>query len=232
LTKLAGAPKLVQFPAQAQPTAQPYPRISGGLTVAPGPKPPSLTLRDERILAHLDLVDHLARILAKNLPPCFELDDLKGAGYIGLIHAAERYRPRRKVSFKTYARYRICDAIRDSIRRRNWRDATQLSLENIAVGFATDGQMLRLGPEDTLADPGELPDQALQRSRDSQAIMGALQDLDPRQRAVIHLVYMRGETPERIGERMGFDATWIRRIRREAERKMKQHFAVRGRKAA
>ena len=195
LTKLAGAPKLVPFPA-----------------------PASLQVRDERILAHLHLVDLVAKSLARKLPPCFELDDLKGAGNIGLLHAAERYQPSRKVPFERYARRRIGDAIRDSIRRRNWRDATQLELEAVDT--------------ERLVDQGELPDQAVQHSQDGHAIMGALEGLPARERAVIHLVYVRGETLDQVSVRMGVHRTRVHQLRKKAERRMRQHFALRGRTAA
>jgi RNA polymerase sigma factor (sigma-70 family) len=204
------------------------------------PRPPSLAVRDERITAHLYLVESVAKSLVRKLPPCFELDDLKGAGYIGLIHAAEHYQASRKVPFENYARRRILDAMRDSIRRRNWRDATVPGLEETVAQF--DLGLKHAGfkfsahrrdrQEELIPDPGLTPEQVTQQSQDSHAILNALQDLDPRERAVIHLIYVRGETVTTVSRRMGVHHTYVSQLRIRGVEHMRRHFALRGRKAA
>jgi RNA polymerase sigma factor (sigma-70 family) len=195
LTKLAGASNLVAFP-----------------------KPATLAVRDKRILSHLHLVDLIARTFKKKLPPCFDFDDLKGAGNIGLLHAAERYQPTRKVPFEKYARRRIEDAIRESIRRKNWAPATLVELEPSMTA--------------AIADPTELPDEPIARLEEGREVARAIGQLPPKERAVIHLVYVRGESEEKVGARMGVHRNTVRLIRAEGVRQLRRHFAIRGRRVA
>lgn len=72
--------------------------------------------REALILEFLPLVKHLARRILSKLPPSVELNDLIGAGVMGLIDAVDKFDPSRNVRFKTYAEIRIRGAILDSLR--------------------------------------------------------------------------------------------------------------------
>ena len=65
------------------------------------------------------LVNKVAYKLLSRLPPNVELDDLKSAGVIGLIDAAEKYDSSRS-SFRSYAEIRIRGAIIDELRQLDW----------------------------------------------------------------------------------------------------------------
>lgn len=67
-------------------------------------------------MEYLPLVKHLARRILTKLPPSIELNDLIGAGVIGLLDAVDKFNPDRNVKFKTYAEIRIRGAILDSLR--------------------------------------------------------------------------------------------------------------------
>jgi RNA polymerase sigma factor for flagellar operon FliA len=49
-----------------------------------------------------------------------DLDDLVHAGVLGLFDAAQKYNPRKKVVFSSYAKHRIKGAILDSLRQLDW----------------------------------------------------------------------------------------------------------------
>lgn len=72
--------------------------------------------RDALILEYLPLVKHLARRLLTKLPPSVELNDLIGAGVLGLLDAVDKFNPDKNVRFKTYAEIRIRGAMLDSLR--------------------------------------------------------------------------------------------------------------------
>ena len=76
--------------------------------------------RDELIEQHRSYVRALAVKLLRSLPQQIDLNELIGYGNIGLIEAAERYNPRRGVSFSTFAHYRIRGAIFDGLREMGY----------------------------------------------------------------------------------------------------------------
>lgn len=76
--------------------------------------------RNEIVLEHLPLVRAIAVRVHENLPVHVDLDDLVHAGILGLFDAAEKYNPRKKVVFSSYAKHRIKGAILDSLRQLDW----------------------------------------------------------------------------------------------------------------
>lgn len=76
--------------------------------------------RDGLIEAHLPQVKFMAMRLAAKLPPWVELNDLIGAGVLGLLDAVDKYDSSKGVMFKTYAEMRVRGAILDSLRDLDW----------------------------------------------------------------------------------------------------------------
>jgi RNA polymerase sigma factor for flagellar operon FliA len=76
--------------------------------------------RDQIILEHLPLVRAIAVRVHENLPVHVDVDDLVHAGILGLFDAANKYNPRKKVLFSSYAKHRIKGAILDSLRQLDW----------------------------------------------------------------------------------------------------------------
>jgi RNA polymerase sigma factor (sigma-70 family) len=195
---------------------------AGASKILEFPKPASFQVRDERILAHLPLVETAAKSISKQLrlKNYFDLDDLKGAGYIGLIHAAERYQPSLNVPFEKYARKRINGAILDSVRRANWRDATQEHLEDDFEGIVRK-----------IADPAPSPEETVREYQNRRDLTAAIAELEPEERAVIHLAYA-GKSLRKIGKRMDLKLWRVGEVKRSAECRLRRHFALRGRKVA
>src|SRR5262245_62864839 len=75
--------------------------------------------RDRLLEANVGLVHHVARQLATRLSTAAELDELVGAGALGLIQAADSFDPARGLSFSTYAVPRIRGAILDELRKQD-----------------------------------------------------------------------------------------------------------------
>jgi RNA polymerase sigma factor for flagellar operon FliA len=75
------------------------------------------TKSDTNALAvqHLDLVRQAAFALRRRLARGASVDDLIGAGNLGLVEATRRFDPR-KASFGTFARHRVRGAMMDSLR--------------------------------------------------------------------------------------------------------------------
>lgn len=75
--------------------------------------------RDEFLTSHLGLVHHIARKVSRRLASHVDLDELIGAGAIGLMKAAESFDPTRGLAFSTYAAPRIMGEILDDLRRQD-----------------------------------------------------------------------------------------------------------------
>jgi len=72
---------------------------------------------EELVQRHLSLVACIARDIHGTLPLGVSLEDVIGAGNIGLLQSARRFDPTKGASFQTFARHRIRGAITDSLRR-------------------------------------------------------------------------------------------------------------------
>ena len=68
------------------------------------------------LLAMAPLVKRVAFEMRQHLPPHVEMDDLVGAGTLGLVDALRKFDPSRKVKLESYARHRIRGGILDSLR--------------------------------------------------------------------------------------------------------------------
>jgi len=104
--------------------------------------------REALIESHLPQVKFIADRLAAKLPPWVDLDDLIGAGMLGLLDAVDKYDPLKGVLFKTYAEMRVRGAMLDSLRDLDWAprslrrrarevEAAYLRLEQ-SRGYATE----------------------------------------------------------------------------------------------
>ncbi|MGH9355660.1 MAG: sigma-70 family RNA polymerase sigma factor [Terriglobia bacterium] len=64
----------------------------------------------------LPLVRRVAFEVRERLPQHLDVEDLAGAGVLGLLHAVRKFDARKHVKIETYARHRIRGAILDSLR--------------------------------------------------------------------------------------------------------------------
>lgn len=69
---------------------------------------------------YLGLVHHSAHQLARRISRDIEIDDLIGAGTLGLVQALEGFDPGRGLAFSTYAMPRIRGSMLDELRARDW----------------------------------------------------------------------------------------------------------------
>ena len=80
--------------------------------------------RDALIKQHLPLVKKVVLHMAGFLGSDISRDDLLQAGMIGLLEAAGRYQPDKKVPFEQFAKIRIRGAVIDELRQWDWRSRT------------------------------------------------------------------------------------------------------------
>jgi RNA polymerase sigma factor for flagellar operon FliA len=77
-------------------------------------------VRDQLVMAHVDLVKAMASRLRRRLPSQIEMSELVSVGVLGLIDAASRYQPTLGVPFDAFARRRIHGAMLDALRGLDW----------------------------------------------------------------------------------------------------------------
>jgi RNA polymerase sigma factor for flagellar operon FliA len=76
--------------------------------------------RDRLLLEHLPSVRFIARRIHERLPQYVDLEDLVGAGVVGLIDAFLKFDTSKDVQFNSYAKFRVRGAILDSLRELDW----------------------------------------------------------------------------------------------------------------
>jgi RNA polymerase sigma factor for flagellar operon FliA len=81
--------------------------------------------RDKLIESHQVYVRKLAGQLSRSLPASVDFEELVGYGMIGLIESAERFDPRRGVSFVTFSHYRIRGAMFDGLKQMGFYSTAQ-----------------------------------------------------------------------------------------------------------
>lgn len=80
-----------------------------------------LSAEQERLLLdHLSIVRYIARSIHERIPQHVELEELVGAGTLGLVDAVRRFREDQGVQFRSYAQFRVRGAILDSLRSLDW----------------------------------------------------------------------------------------------------------------
>ena len=77
-------------------------------------------VRAQLLDRYLGLVHHSAHQLARRVSRDIEIDDLIGAGTLGLVQALEGFDPGRGLAFSTYAMPRIRGSMLDELRSRDW----------------------------------------------------------------------------------------------------------------
>jgi len=89
-------------------------------------------VRDQLVMAHVDLVKALANRLRRRLPSQVEVSELVSVGVLGLIDAATRYQPSLGVPFDAFARRRIHGAMLDALRSLDWVPRSMRKLQRQA----------------------------------------------------------------------------------------------------
>lgn len=116
--------------------------------IAPQPVTPPPE-RDRLIQAHLPLVDFLVERMACKVPVYMTRDDIQSAAMLGLLDAANRFKPTLGVLFKTFAEKRIRGAILDEARRMGWFSRSLRAKQaGIAEAFAQLEHRLGLSPDE------------------------------------------------------------------------------------
>ena len=115
--------------------------------------------------SYLPFVRRVVLRMARRLPSHVRVEDLMGAGFVGLLEAMERYDPRRVTDFETFAEFRVKGALLDELRRRDLmaRDA-RLAANQFEHAVAALARELGREPEEVeIAEHFGLPVEELRQ---------------------------------------------------------------------
>jgi RNA polymerase sigma factor FliA len=114
-------PRVPPTEPQATSTAEPR-RLSDppGNIVPSQPGCPLTAEQEHLMIEHLRIVGFIAQRIHERLPQHVPIEDLYGAGVLGLVDAFGKFESSKQVQFRTYAQYRIRGAILDSLRTLDW----------------------------------------------------------------------------------------------------------------
>lgn len=98
--------------------------------------------------AEMTWAEQIAARMSRHLPPCFDLEELQHFAVLGLIKAAQRFKPGTRgkgfaqdVPFRAFARVYVRGEVNMGVRRRNYTEATHEELEDSAVSGAEEGRV-------------------------------------------------------------------------------------------
>ncbi|MGZ5359522.1 MAG: RNA polymerase sigma factor WhiG [Solirubrobacterales bacterium] len=133
-----------------------------------------MSARERLVVAYSPLVKFVAGRTGARLPSHVELTDLTSYGMLGLIEAMDRFDPRRRIRFETFAMQRIRGAIIDELRSLDWvpRSVRSRAREIEEANSKLENQLGRAPTDAELAeklgiDEEELQDSLLQISNSS-----------------------------------------------------------------
>lgn len=190
---------------------------------------PSLS-REAIILQHGDLVRTIAKKLSSRIPPCVTVDDLISAGTIGLIHAADKFDPSRKIAFPTYARHRILGAMLDFLReedplsraeRHRYQKADALTMSAVTVS-------LDELPERTLRDTKGSSRRTAFTQILHRELRDARQHLPPRENRVLWMLFDAGWSNRQAAQALGVHESRISQIKSKALSRLRLQFRAAG----
>lgn len=196
---------------------------------------------NELIESHLGYAHAIAAELAGKYPPNITRADLEGAAEFGLVQAARSYDPSRRVSFATFAYYRVRGAIFDEV-RKSWQ-ASHLkggSDKSASEDFAEaaphwEAYASRDEFEDYTSSPGrtnfisldssyperllaatDSPATQVLKKEESEAVQEALRQLPKRHRFVLQAYYYDDLSLVSIGRQLNLSKSWVSRIHAQA----------------
>lgn len=182
-----------------------------------------------RVDDHLPLVGAIAKVMSRRLPSTVELDELINDGVVGLLDAARRFDPTRGVPFSAYAGHRIRGAILDGLRKRDplprrLRRARRRAIAAAGGDPQAGGvRLVDLGEALSVAEDESLGPESCVIEADvlERACVG-LASLAPRDRTVVLLRIVRGQTLREVAARLAVSITRVAEIQARGLRRLRR----------
>lgn len=160
------------------------------------------------IAEQIPIVKRIARTEARKFAAHLDVRDLVQQGMVGLMEAAQRYRPGRGGGFAQFAYFRIRGAIIDANKRRAYREELNDSLDR-HVGQPTAGESSRQTLGDMIADESPLAIDELEHRQTERRMMAALGELPAADRELLQ-AWMEGKPIREQCRISGMSANYTR----------------------
>jgi RNA polymerase sigma factor (sigma-70 family) len=176
--------------------------------------------RDTMITDHLKVVRQEAARASRRAPRFVEYDDLYGAGVMGLVQSADRWRPDTNVPFTAFARCRVRGAILDYMRgedtatRCERRRAREHDIKVPRALFSLETWM-ELEGGDAPDPPESRPDVAYE-ARDRERRFRAVLRATPLAKHRLVLFLLCTHSAERVAEITGYNPSRVSQLKSEA----------------
>ncbi len=169
-----------------------------------------LTEQQQALAAqYLPLARSLAKSLKQNWPA--ETHEFDSAACMALVEAAQSFDPARNVKFATYARYRICGALRDVQRAlvtQGWRDDLENAPKFVSLIATAEefGEVMLSHPDRSVGEGIEL----------AELLESWLKKLPPRHAAACRELYLNQKTQSEAAQAIGISKSRVSYLHREA----------------
>jgi len=141
--------------------------------------------REKLILDHQHVVIKIADQISRKMTH-LDLEDLRQAGFMGLIEAADRYKPRSGV-FEHYCYFRVRGAMIDAHKRTAYKDDTLIlhSIDEVNLTRTRNGcDAANDLPKIVAIDGRPLPDEMAAKREQARLLAAAVGELDADERRV------------------------------------------------
>ena len=191
---------------------------------------PNLINRDDLTARYAHLPFQTALRYQHRLPVGLDLEDLIGAGWIGLLQAAELYDPARGAQFGTYAIALIRGAIRQALRSwdfvpRRVREQARHDGREVPAMLSLDAPASAQTQEtlgERLSDPSPGLEVQAAEALERAALRQALALLPQREQQILLLRYGRDATYREIAARMGLTEQRVHQLHQAALLKLRR----------
>ncbi len=171
------------------------------------------------------LVFHIAMKIHRKIPVKQDLDDLIGYGMIGLVEAANKYDPKRKIEFATFAYPRINGAIYDGLSKLSWMSRSRYRRLMKAKTESEGEGNLKVEPTlesvklldsevagNIIAGEDESAEDRVTRIEEGEVLGRLIEELPDRERRIITMIYIEGLSLNDASERLGISKSWGSRM--------------------
>jgi RNA polymerase sigma factor (sigma-70 family) len=165
--------------------------------------------RNHRIEKHRGMVERIAKQV-HGMFPAVPLEDLCGAGYVGLCTAADRLDPQQQHKFERYAWFVIRGAIIDAHKRQAFREEIH---ESLGQALPTEGMGAY---QDFVRDKRPLPDELAAREQMQRTMELLISEL-PVDVAKLMRAVMAGSSVNEAARQCGKSPAWGRARLAEAK---------------
>ncbi len=197
------------------------------------PTAASQTISSTELAAHMHLVFGIVADFMRRVPRSVQREDLVAAGSMGLVQALRSEKHTCPEMLTAYARIRIRGAVIDELRRHDWsprRRRVQSANDapaNGAAGAEEKTGVVVIGfddlpPTHTFFEEGPSPLEQVEVQRSGLDLRRALEELPPRERAIVRMRYFDDVSSKTIASTLGLSEARVSQLLSRATSQLKQ----------